>query len=610
MNNKLLLLNEKLPEHVRDATIYVLDTDKKLRLAKQASNQNCEIRVLPVEAETREQFALDAQFERARYEKYIPLLSSKLCSIHKMEKPDIFWERIMGFTLLAHISNCRRIFRAGQLISSNITSIISTDLTESNLKNIPANEKEHREFFQYRDGGDEQLMYVHAKTFNNKVSTDLGRLLGSSELGEVLLDPSFSSERSIISRFVSAWRNRALVIRELIVRTIQKFVEPNVIALDVFWTHKNAQRIQLSSRGRLQRQDLSLKLSPKEVMLDWEARKFLSTSTKDADDFDKFFFASLNSAAPLTWLEIFPDRLVYVRFFLEKFHKLTHLINETLSEDCLLMMAEASERNATIVHSEHNYLQQQFFGNIVWYIERKVDKYLSMGWGSPKSKKIIPAGSYFNWINGQPDIESTIPILYITDFGMVKPPHTSAGYGESGSPNVRRFIKQKEIFFNSLSSVTKKQIYYRDYPKERRSALRVHLLDEKFCDEYFDQFGTVDTDGKNSITLLLNRCRILVVDYLSTSWLQGLIAGIPMIVLFNRDSYYLDDDHLDFFDDLITAGIFQTDPAAAANFLTSTMDNVDAWWKSSPVQVARQKFLDENFGTPVNLERKLLSFCI
>ena len=82
-----------------------------------------------------------------------------------------------------------------------------------------------------------------------------------------------------------------------------------------------------------------------------------------------------------------------------------------------------------------------------------------------------------------------------------------------------------------------------------------------------------------------------------------------MIVLFNRDSYYLDDDHLDFLDDLIAAGIFQTDPATAANFLTSTMGNIDAWWESSPVQVARQKFLDENFGTPGNLERKLLSFC-
>ncbi len=609
MNNKFLLLDGKLPEHVRDAIIYVLHTDKELRLVKQASNQNCEIRVLPVEAGTREQFVVDAQFERARYEKYIPLLSSKLSSIHKKEKPDIYWERIMGFALLIHISNCRRIYYAGESICSNITSIISNDLTERNVENIPANEIEHRKFFQYSDGGDDQLMHFYAKTFNGKMSSDLGRLSGNGVLGEELLHRAFTSGRSILSRLASVWRYRAIVIPELIVRIIRKFVEPNVIAIGVHWARKNGQGIQLLSRGRLQINNFSLKHSPKKVIIDREARKLLSAAPEDADDFDKFFFASLNSAAPLTWLEIFPDRLVYARLFLDKFPHLTHLINETLCEDCLLMMAEAAERNVTIVYSEHNYMQHQFLGNMVWYIERKVNKYLSLGWGSPKSKKIIPAGSYFNWINGEPDLESTIPILYISDFGMVRSPFSSAGYGESGSPNVRRFIEQKEIFFNSLSSATKKQIYYRDYPKDIRSAFRVHLLDDKFCDEYFDQFGTVDTDGKTNTTVLLNRCRILVVDYLSTPWLQGLIAGIPMIVLFNSDSYYLDDDHLDFFDDLIASGIFQTDPAAAANFLTSTMGNIDAWWKSSPVQVAIQKFLDENFDTSGDLESKLLSFC-
>jgi putative transferase (TIGR04331 family) len=601
-----LLLCDELPELIRDSVIFVLNTDQALRLEEQALDQHCEIRVLSVEAETREEFVRDAEFERTRYEKYIPMLASKFRSIHNMDEQDIFWERVLGITLLIHISQCRRIYHVCELVRDKSVNIIKTDSFMRNIDHISANEVEYRKFFQYGYRGDEQLMHVCAspgKIYPNNSPEWIPRcdLLAAKESSPVF------KMTSVLNFFVSVLKYRSLLLQEVIVRLLKKCIAVKVIVSGVFWEHRHRQRLELASFGRVQIRSANIDSSKKQFEIDWGARTLLSIAPHDADDFDKLFFASLYRAAPATWLETFSDRLMNSNLYFNAFPYLTNFINETLDEDSLLLMAVAAKRNITVVHVEHNYLQQQYVGNIVWYIHRKVDKYLSLGWSNPKFEKVVRGGSYFNWINDKQHKKYTIAILYISDFGMVKYPFCSSGYGESGSPNVRRFIEQKMNFFNSLSASVKKLIYYRDYPKERRDALSVHFLDDKFCEEYFHQFGTVDSDGKTPTTTLLNSCRVLVVDYLSTPYLQGLLADIPMIVLLNRDSYYLNDDYLDFFDELISAGIFQANPFEAAKFLTSIMDSPETWWQSSVVKAARRSFLDRNFESPDRLERLILS---
>jgi putative transferase (TIGR04331 family) len=605
MKNKILLLDGDLPESIYDAIIYVLQSDRALRLASQASKQSCIIEVLPIEAETRTAFADDAEFERTRYEKYIPLLSSRLRKIHGIDKPDIYWERVLGFTLLLHISHCRRVFRAGQLVADYEISVPVTDQSLINHRHIPIDEVEHREFFEYGDGGDEQLMRVYLDHFQDKVSSRASKLAPDVPMRIVTTSSTFSSFKS---RFDPFLRNKSIVVQEFFVRLVKLLVSPKVLLLNVHWGNKARQNMEMRSRGNVQAYHLSIKTNVNENQINWEARAKLSKIPRGSDKFDEFFFASLFRAAPSTWLETFSERLKSAGAFLKSFPKLTHLVNETLCEDSLLVIAEASELNITTIHNEHNYLQQQYLGNMVWYILRKVDLYLSLGWSSSTSEKVIPAGSNFSWIEHGVKKVPNIPILYIGDCAFVKAPISSAGYGECGSPNAKKYIELKQSFFSALSADIKFKIYYRDYPEYKRSLLQIHRLDEIFQDEYHSQFGTVDTDGQVEMTALLARCRILIVDYLSTPYLQGLIANIPMIVLLNQDTYYLDDGYLDFFDDLITAGIFHTDPVSAAAFLSRVVDDPDQWWQSSTVQAARRNFVEQNFSTSEELNQRLIAF--
>jgi putative transferase (TIGR04331 family) len=608
MKNTFLLLNGELPQSIRGARIFVLHSDRALRLSELAAEQDCEMHVLPVEASTREVFAKDVTFERFRYDKYIPILAERMRSIHKIKMSDLYWERVLGMTLLIHVSHCRRVFQAGQLTFNSKLNIIESEGFVRNLEYIPRNEVDHRQFFQYSDCGDEQLMGVYAENLHYRRSTNSNQMFQISKAKELPALPFFSYGRAISNHAVRLWRYRSLLLEELLLRLLKKFVHPKVVLIGVLWTHANRINAERRSRCKVQSRQVPIDLQKCYADIDWKMREVLSSTPEDADEFDRFFFSTLYRAAPLTWLETFSERRIAARSFLDMHPRLTHLVNETIDEDCLLVMAEAAARGVTNIYCEHNYLQHQYLGNMVWYTERKFDRYLSLGWKSFGSKKIFPTGSCFDWTKGERKRVPSISILYISDFGMVKSPVSSAGYGESGSPNVSRFIFQKRSFFASLSQSIRKKIYYRDYPKSRRTALRVHALDEEFCKQLIGQVSVFDTDGAISVTTLINCSRIVIVDYLSTPYLQCLRAGVPVIVLFNQESYYLTDEYSDFFDELITVGIFQTNPVTAGNFLTSIANDPDRWWNSAAVQLARSNFLNCNFGSSQKLIEEVVSF--
>jgi len=289
MNKNFLFLDGVLPKSIRNGNIYTLYTDQKLALLKQSADQNCKLSVLPIEPKRRKEFLRDANFERTKYEKYIPLLSSKLGLIHRMEKPDIFWERIMGYTLLMHISHCRRLFKVGNIISSKNVKVINTALTAKNLAYIPIDEVGHRHFFQHTNGGDEQLFHIYRSIFHNKLLNISSGLSENKVIEEIPLLYSSSINRTIVSRITSLWRNRAIILHELALRLIPKIIAAKVLAIGVIWDRKKQLFITLSSRGRFQLQNFIFKYNVKKISINTEARKILSKTDQSFDEFDIFF---------------------------------------------------------------------------------------------------------------------------------------------------------------------------------------------------------------------------------------------------------------------------------------------------------------------------------
>ena len=109
-----------------------------------------------------------------------------------------------------------------------------------------------------------------------------------------------------------------------------------------------------------------------------------------------------------------------------------------------------------------------------------------------------------------------------------------------------------------------------------------------------------------SAKLLMRESELVVIDYISTAYLEALIMNIPTIFFWDPNSCYLNEDNLNFFDSLIAVGICQTDPIKAAMFVESIMVDPQAWWMSESVQQAKNDFLNANIGEPDVMIKYLL----
>jgi putative transferase (TIGR04331 family) len=561
------------------------------------------ISVLPVEPASRDAFVEAAAFEKSKYESFVPTLAKRLNTIHGLNKSEAFWDKVVGLTLLMHISNCRRIWAVGQFATAGEFEF---SLLAPSCFQTPSDESSHRAYYQYSELGEEQLfsayMQLHAPPNRYlQFVTSAESAAGSRERTAGFVAVMGRHVRNLAARLRE---DRGWLVREALVSSLKPVSRPTLLVTKCFWAPRAKQTIQLRGRGSIVVDDREVSYPKRAPEIDSPSRELIAARPNSSDDFDAFVFHTLRWAAPTSWIEDFPARVSQTELALATYPMLEYIANETLDEGTSLLMALGAERGIASLYCEHNYLQHQFVGNLVWFLLRKVDVYLSLGWSSPDSTKIVPAGSYFSWTAPESRTKS-IELLFVASVSMVRPPLTSAGYGEAGV-SAAGYFDMTQRFLSSLSTRTLSSIYYKDYPTERRAALSIHALETRLLEPFQARLGVVDRTGLESTASLVGRARLVVVNYLSTAYNQSLLAGVPTVVLFNPAAYYLTDQQTGFFDELIDAGVFQSDPRRAAAFVEEIMYDPTPWWLSEKVQKARGNYLRRNFGDPESLGSYLL----
>jgi putative transferase (TIGR04331 family) len=113
--------------------------------------------------------------------------------------------------------------------------------------------------------------------------------------------------------------------------------------------------------------------------------------------------------------------------------------------------------------------------------------------------------------------------------------------------------------------------------------------------------------GVDTSRSLMQHSRLVIVNYLSTAYLESIIANIPTIVFLDIATMHLQEKYTTIFDGLIRVGIFQTNSDDAATFINRIKDYPEIWWNSVEVQSSRKEFLDANFGDLDNMIQYLLA---
>ncbi|MDR1857409.1 MAG: LIC12162 family protein [Desulfovibrio sp.] len=92
------------------------------------------------------------------------------------------------------------------------------------------------------------------------------------------------------------------------------------------------------------------------------------------------------------------------------------------------------------------------------------------------------------------------------------------------------------------------------------------------------------------ITPAMSSCRLLVVDHPGTTILEGLAAGIPMVLFWRPESWFMTPEASDMLDCLRDAGIWYAHPGPAARKVAEVLPDPAAWWNDAAVRKARATY--------------------
>jgi len=96
--------------------------------------------------------------------------------------------------------------------------------------------------------------------------------------------------------------------------------------------------------------------------------------------------------------------------------------------------------------------------------------------------------------------------------------------------------------------------------------------------------------GRTPLIDQLNRSRLFVGTYNSTTYLETFVADYPTIIFWNPEHWELRAGAQGAFDDLRRAGILHDTPEAAAAKVNEIYRDPQNWWRGQSVQQAKERF--------------------
>lgn len=585
-------------------SIFLTDPYMLHALEKCGEDKNYkEIKIAPSSRATREELIRDHNFVDEKYHKYIPILARRLNYIHGTQHDDFFWRKAFSLSLIRYITLFYDLFQVCEShfsIDEHNCRILSEESYYT-----PNDFNDHRDFFQSTAYGQEQIFSIYANYFYKGI-------FKSNK--DNFCWPHFGiQQRATLEIFEYLKKFLRLTPEKLMSRVYNffyRFRSPKLVITESFFSAGHILNLLKKSLGLIQyfplKRDFQFGLE-----LDYKKRIEISLSEPNFDRFDTFFFASLQHCFPKQFIEEFVSICSWYENYYSNFKKLKYLVNEAWIGDEYSSIATALLREKGIRHiyNEHNFLTHQFLCNNHKYILPLVDEFITLGWFKSGIKNLIVGGSLRNWVAEKRFAHQKHGILYVSAPPAIKTPEFNAAYGDFGAFNARSHLSFTLQFFQSLERSTIQMIVYRDYPLDHHRVSQVSPKMVGYDQEYLlGEFMSLvkKRDKQTSSRTLMAQSRLVIVEYLSTSYLESILSDIPTIVFWNQETYHLTEESAQIYTGLIDVGIVQINPVLAAQFVERIKGAPEVWWSSPRVKLAIHSFLSENIGNPDAITNYLL----
>ena len=150
---------------------------------------------------------------------------------------------------------------------------------------------------------------------------------------------------------------------------------------------------------------------------------------------------------------------------------------------------------------------------------------------------------------------------------------------------IRNNRKRLESFYAALPHDLRESLVLRHYPGGKYS------FDSKHW-----PLGQTLPFAQGDNTSNMQRSRVVVTDYIASSFGQAMIINVPCLWIWDKKEYAYSSETEEVFSLLSSAGIMHQTPASAANFLSENWSDISSWWSSAKVQNARKALSRVDLG--------------
>jgi putative transferase (TIGR04331 family) len=305
------------------------------------------------------------------------------------------------------------------------------------------------------------------------------------------------------------------------------------------------------------------------------------------DEFENVFIESLPNNFPPLYLEGFHQAQAET---LKRHPKnpsvVTSLVGWFYNEPFKFMAAAAADKNSRIVPAQHGGGYGVYRKSPLEKHEARIaDSYLVWGWADNGSQGLrnIPSVALSTLVSSHaagPSRQNDGPVLFMATA------HPRYSFRFQSSPVGNQFadyIDWELRFLEAVREPVRQAILLRPYPTDYGWDVRQRIS---------DRFPDVPWDNGSPIHEKMRSSRLVVIDHLSTSVLETLIADIPTLLFWDPQRWEVREDAEQYFAELRSVGMLWDSPEDAAAKLADIFDDPWSWWRGSELQEARRHFVD------------------
>ena len=533
--------------------------------------KNLDFEVLDYHWNDRNKFEKDYYYLIDLYEKILKKISMKMNSLHKVNFSQRYWRILLGPWLALFIQSVYDRWEMIQLAINSDENLQSNVIIESELIWTS---------FNYSDF---KKLVMESDEWNNFI---YGKII---ELHHQKIQINKINSNNLNSRKINLNKKSFKIIILRIFQSIVNLINTNKSSLIISSYLKFIDDIYLSFR--LYQLPLFINVhETKEHPPDKNQRRWeldLNTSSS----FEKFVLKLIPNQIPTIYLEGY-------QYLDSKVKKLNWpkspksiFTSNSIHEDEMFKHYAGINSKSPLVIGQHggNYgISKLSFPE---YHELSIaDKYVSWGWVDSSFKsKIHPLGQLNSKSIKKSNSKKTELLLVTT----VLPRYSYVMVSVVVSPQWLSYFNDQVEFLKkldqSISSKTTVRLYRHDLGWGQEQRWREELPNLNY------------DKGFSNIETLLNKTKLYVATYNSTTYLETFILNIPTVIFWDPNYWENRDSVKMIFSELKRVKIFHETPESAAKHINEIWNNVEDWWESDLVVKAIR-----NFNNSLNKDNKNL----